>query len=127
MLKVLDQSIDRNFDADDVPSLTVEPPPSPDGSTLRPGVDPAKIEDPKARAEYKAAIAANNEKAINYSLQTKLLRLNTRITSLVEAFVLGNYTRSPVDQEELHSIIEGKNFSQERTDDLGRFVLGTGK
>ena len=106
LLALLDNLLDPDFDPDDVPPRAVEPPPTSDGVELRPGADPAKITDPKARAEYRKAIAAHAERTARYERQTDLRRLDEEITPLAEEFIQNFYTPASRDQEELKSAVD---------------------
>ena len=86
LLNLLDGYLDPKFNVDDVPVSAVQPPPTSTGISFPPGVDPALIDDPKARAAYKEAIAANLAKMAAYRLQAGLHRMNERIPPRVEAF-----------------------------------------
>lgn len=106
LLQLLDRFLDSKFNPDDVPELLVEPPPMSGGVVLRPGADPALIDDPKARADYENAIAANRAKADRYRLQIDLRRLEERISPRAEAFIRNAYTSVPGDQEALKTAID---------------------
>jgi hypothetical protein len=106
LLQFLDHYLDPKFNPDDVPELLVQPPPTSGEVVLRPGADPALIDDPKARAQYEQAIAANKAKTARYGLQTKLRRLDVRITPRAEAFIRNSYTSAPSDQAELKTAID---------------------
>ncbi len=107
LLQLLDRFLDPNFNPEDVPEKLVQPPPTSGGIVLRPGADPALIDDPKVRAEYEKAIAANRAKADHYRLQINLRRLEERIPPRAEAFIRNSYTSAPGDQEELQTAIDG--------------------
>jgi hypothetical protein len=106
LLQLLDRFLDPNFDPNDVPQRLVQPPPTRGDVVYPPGADPALIDDPKARAEYEKAIAANREKAVRYRLQIQLGRLNERIPPRAEAFIHDAYTSAARDQDELGTAIE---------------------
>ncbi len=106
LLHLLDSHLDPKFDPDDVPSMSVEPPETSDGTQYPPGADPALIDDPKARAEYEKAIAANSAKIKHYNLQTQLRRLNDRIPPRVERFIRASYTSAIDDRQELRTAFE---------------------
>ncbi len=106
LIKLLDRYLDPDFDPDDVPELNVQPPPTTGGAVLRPGADPALIDDPATRAQYEKEIAANEAKTTNYAFQTKLRRLDERITPRAENFIRNFYTPAPGDQEELNIAID---------------------
>jgi hypothetical protein len=106
VLQLLDRFLDPKFNPDDVPLSGVQPPPTSKGVAYPPGADPALIDNPKARAEYEQAIAANRAKADHYRLQINLHRLNERIPPRAEAFIRNSYTSAQGDQEELRTAIE---------------------
>jgi hypothetical protein len=106
MLALLDQLIDPRFDPKDVPGRRVQPPPGKDGIVFPPGVEPERIDDPAARAQYQAAIAANDAKIEHYRLQVELRRLDERITPRAETFVREAYSSDPRDQAELRAAID---------------------
>ncbi len=108
LLNLIDCFIYPDFNADDVLELLVQPPPSSElgGVVLRPGADPSQIDDPKARAEYKKAIADNKNKTVYYTFQIKLHRLDKDITFLSEKFIHDHYTLALEDQEELKKAIK---------------------
>lgn len=106
LIQLLDRLLDPNFNPEDVPELAIQPPPTSQGVVYPPGTDPALIDDPKARAEYKKAIADNEAKTAHYTLQTKLRRLDERITTRAEEFIRNFYTPAPGDQTELKTAID---------------------
>ena len=106
VLQFLDRFLDPNFDPADVPTKLVQPPRTLGGVVYPPGADPAKIDDPNARAEYEKAIAANRAKADRYRLQTGLRRLNESIPPRAEAFIRNSYTSERHDQKELRTAID---------------------
>lgn len=118
LVDLLDRFLDPNFDPSDVPERLVEPPPIPGGAVLRPGADPALIEDPRARAAYENAIAANHQKAVRYRLQIQLGRLKDRIPAGLEEFVRRYYTSAPREQQELRTAINNLIHNPSRRADL---------
>jgi len=106
LIQLLDHSLDPDFNPDDVPERAVQPPPTSEGVVYPPGADPALIDDPRARAEYEKAIAANNAKTTHYVLQTDFRRLDESITPLAEEFIQNFYTPTPGDQKELKTVID---------------------
>jgi hypothetical protein len=105
LLQILDRFLDPNFNPNDVPEKFVQPPPLMGGVLLRPGADPALIDDPVARAEYEKAIAANRVKAEKYRLQVHLHRLDEQIPQRAEAFICNSYTFAPSDRDEVKAQI----------------------
>ncbi len=106
LLQILDHHLDPNFNPEDGPEELVQPPRTSDGVVYPPGADPALIRDPRARAEYEKAIAANRAKVENYRLQIHLRRLDERITQRAKEFIRGSYRPASDDQEELKKAIE---------------------
>lgn len=106
LLQLLDRFLDPKFNPEDVPEMLVQPPPTTGDVVYPPGADPALIDDPKARAEYEKAIAANRAKADHYRLQINLRRLDERITPRAEAFIRNFYTPAAIDQKELQTAID---------------------
>ena len=122
LLQILDKNLRSDFDPEDTPDFIVQPSPLPDGTVLRPGTDPAKINDPKSRAEYEKAIAENREKQENYRLQTQLHRLEEKIPPCVEQFIRDSYTSSSDDQKELKEAIDKFIEKPERKTELSKLL-----
>jgi hypothetical protein len=99
--------------------VSVEPPPT-GGVQYPPGVDPSVIADPQARQQYEAAIKQNRNKAANYRLQTKLRRLDERLTPQVERFIRLSYTTVPGDQRELNDTVKKLIANPQRASALVR-------
>jgi hypothetical protein len=118
LMDLTDRFLDPEFDPDDVPDRAVQPPPTSDGVLYPPGTDPAKIDDSMARAQYEQAITTNNAKIIHYAFQTKLRRLNERITPRAGEFIRNFYTPAGADQEELKDAIEETIHSARRKEAL---------
>ena len=122
--QILDQHLDPKFNPSDVPQKNIQPPSS-NGTVLSPGVDPAKISDPQARANYEKAIADNRAKAESYRLQTQLRRLNESIPPKAEEFIRNSYTSATsaeVDQEELKKAINEIIQKPERKAELSKHL-----
>lgn len=118
LILLLDRFLDPNFNPENVPELAVQPPPTSQGVVYPPGADPSLLDDPKARAEYKKAIADNEAKIAHYTLQTKLRRLDERITPRGEEFIRNFYTPAPGDQKELKTAIDKTIKDPRRKADL---------
>ena len=106
LLRVLDQFVDPDFDPNDEPEDLVQPPPTTGGVIYPPGADPALIDDPKARAEYEAAIAKNRKKIEDYNLQLQLSRLSERISQRADSFIATSWLPLPRSENELKAAIE---------------------
>jgi hypothetical protein len=122
MLSLLDQTIDPHFDPKDVPSRVVQPPPTKGGVVFPPGVEPERIDDPAARAQYEKAIAANQAKIDHYRLQVELRRLDERITPRAERFIHDSYTSDPRDLAELRVAIDQSVTNPTRKTALSKLV-----
>jgi hypothetical protein len=118
LLHMLDRFLDPDFNPKDFPEKLVQPPPTSGGIVYPPGADPVLIDDPKARAGYEKAIAANRAKADHYRLQINLRRLDERIPPRTEAFIRNSYTSAPGDQAELRTAIDAIIKDRQRKVDL---------
>jgi len=105
LLHTLDQNLDPAFDPADVPATKVQPPPIPGGGVPPPGADPATIPDPKARAEYQKAVAANRAKAENYRLQNLLRQMDERIAPRAEGFIRTAFAPDAADRAEVAAAV----------------------
>ncbi len=119
LLAAIDKNLDPRFDPNDRPGVNVSPPPS-GGVQYPPGVDPSKIQDPQARQQYETAIKQNRAKAVNYRLQTKLRRLDERLTPNVERFIRLSYTTVPGDQRQLDDAVKKLIANPQRASALRR-------
>ncbi|MEO8130080.1 MAG: hypothetical protein ABI822_23455 [Bryobacteraceae bacterium] len=122
LLNLMDHSYDPKFNPSDVPDKLVQPPPLSSGEILRPGADPARIADPKARAKYEREIAANRAKNRNYRTQLQLHRLNERLTHQAESFIRDAYSPAPGDEKELSAAISEIIKNPERKTKLKKLV-----
>jgi len=105
LLAAIDKNLDPRFDPNDQPRVSVSPPPS-GGGQFPPGVSPSAIKDPQARRQYEAAIKQNKDKAVNYRLQTKLRRLDQKLTPQAERFIRLSFTTVPGDQKQLNEAVK---------------------
>ena len=119
LLAAIDKNLDPRFDPNDRPRVSVTPPPS-GGAQYPPGADPSVIKDPQARKQYEAAIKQNRDKAANYRLQTKLRRLDEKLTPQVERFIRLSYTTVPGDQRQLNETVKKLIANPQRAQALVR-------
>lgn len=113
IVAAIDRQLDPHFDPNDVPAANIIPPKS--GRVQLPsGVDPQAIPDPAVRAEYEAALEKNKEKAEQYLVQTRLRRMDLRVSSDVNRFFGSCYTSSPIDQREIEDILQKAALSTSR-------------
>ncbi len=92
IFNALDAEIAIDFNPDEVPELTVEPPPE---SGLPAGVSPASIKDPTVRKAYENALTANGLKNQRYRYQYALSQENLRAESEVEKFIASATASDP--------------------------------
>ncbi len=95
-------SIDPGFDIEDRPMLNVA---APLGSGVPSGSSPESIRDPKLRAEYEAAIAANFAKARRYNEQSWLKSNAPRFYEETERYLVNAYSRPPADLAGLERLL----------------------
>jgi len=88
----IEKTIDESWNPDDWPVLNVLPPSGVEGP---PGMDPEDIKDPKLRAEYEAAIEANNQKIARYSLQYQARNIQAYWVPATERFLVEVYMAVP--------------------------------
>ncbi len=100
-----ESSIDRNFDFQANRAYENVPPPPGIREPAFSGMDPKRIKDPRVRAEYEAAIAANRAKAERSLLQHQLRREEPRFLQTVKRFFVEAYTTKPYDNDELSRIL----------------------
>jgi len=132
LLDVLDRSIDQNFDPNDRPRRFVPSPTFPGGIEPKGGVvDPASISDPKVRADYEKAIAANKARTTRYYLQYEVRTLagidsaiDPRYSVPVEAkgFIRHWYGASTADKTELIDAINTEISTSKRRADLLKLI-----
>lgn len=123
LFAAIDGSLDPAFDPGDLPLLSVDPLPS-DGVRFPPGVDPSRLTDAGARREYEQRIEANRRKAERYTLQTKLRRLDERLTPRLEAFLRSAYSTStePEDRREVLEAVQATITSPARAERLRTLI-----
>lgn len=94
----LEKEINRDFDFNDRARLNVSPP---DESGLPAGIVPEGIKDPKLRAQYEAALAANAKKGREYNRQFELRKLDETFPKTAENYLIRVYSKPPYQTEEL--------------------------
>ncbi len=98
----IEQTIDRNWDPDDMPAMNLAPP---NATGLPSGVAPSAVKDPQLRAEYEAAIEANRQKAARYRLQSRARKLKKRWIRHAERFIIRTYIQPPARLAELEALL----------------------
>jgi hypothetical protein len=119
LVAAIDKNLDPSFNPQDVPSLNVIPSVT-GGVAYPPGAEPSLISDPQARQQSEQAIQKNREKAQRYMLQTKLRRLDQKLTPKVESFVRMSYTTVPGDQREVGETVKKLIKNPQRASTLTR-------
>lgn len=107
---------DEDFDPNDLPVLNVTPP---KGIRVRiAGMSPEAIEDPKLRAEYEKAIAANAKKA-DYRTKQFLLRQNeSSIVKDAVKYISEMYSQPPANLQELDKLLNDYNISESLREEI---------
>ena len=105
----LEAGINRNFDFSDRPRLNISPP---DETKLPAGIAPEGIRDPKLRAQYETALAANARKGCEYNRQFMLRYLDETFPKTAENHLIRVYSKPPYQTEELrrHLLTYGLNW-----------------
>jgi hypothetical protein len=110
VLVAIDTIKEPGFDPDaDRPRARVSPP---DG--FPPGADPKTIQDPRARAQYEAAIAANEKRKIRSRTQGVASELEQRAVESAHRVVDRWYTKSAADRKEIEAVFQEANLSAAR-------------
>lgn len=99
----LERETDKNFNAEDRPSLKVTPP---EETGLPAGVAPEAIKDPTLRTQYEAALSANAEKARYYDRQFVLRFIAESFPKAAESFIVNAYSKPPFAPEELEQLLD---------------------
>lgn len=110
----LEQTINRDFDFNDRPTLNVLPP---RGSGPL-GITPDSIKDPQARAVYERAIATNKQKTTEYGRQLQLRQLDHYFTPHVKRFLIEAYSKPPYNLQELRTSLSTYNVDQAVTTEI---------
>lgn len=95
-------SVVPGFDFADLPMVNVAPP---DAAGLRAGISPDDVKDPRLRAEYEKAIAANSAKTIRFSEQYWLQQNAPPFRASAERYLVRAYSRPPNDLAELERLL----------------------
>ncbi len=114
LLNLIDEKLDPEFDPDDLPELSVQPP-AEHGVQFPPGIDTAAITDPVAARAYEKAMEENRRKAQVYNLQHLLRRLEAKASAAIEDLVKEAYLPIPYDQQELESTLKALRKPERRT------------
>jgi hypothetical protein len=117
LLAAIDQNLDPQFDSNDVPAVSLIPPPS--GLLQLPsGADLKDIKDPVAHAQYEAALKQNEEKTARYNFQSGLRRIDLHASFDVEHFLKRFYTSTPADRKEIDGLLREAGLSAPRIQKL---------
>jgi hypothetical protein len=106
VLAALDRHLDPSWNPQDVPQVSLTPPPA-GGVTFPSGVDPAAIPDPAARREYEQALQEARNKADAYRFQLELRRADERAMAGLARFLADSYRDAETSRDELGPILAG--------------------
>ncbi len=95
----LERLINRNFDFSKRPFLNIAPPAE---TGLPAGVAASAIKDPRLRAQYAIALAANEKKVEEYDRQMLLKSIDRSLPKSAEAYLVRVYSRTPYNSQELN-------------------------
>jgi hypothetical protein len=101
--KRLLDTIDPNWDPNDLPLLNVPLPSDVEGMT---GMSPTDINDPALRAKYETSIEKNRQKAERYGEQYGLRSWLKRFPPRAEEYIIAAYSRPPFNIAELRQYLE---------------------
>lgn len=119
ILNHIDAKLAPDFDPENVPELSVTPPPE---TGLPAGVDPGSITNPRLKAKYEEAIKANQKKAEDYRLQKYLRRHEHDIEEQTEAYISTAYSIAEVDVKEVFLSIAEHVTAPRRKAKFEKFV-----
>ena len=80
----------------------------------RSGMSPESIKDPQLRAEYEAALEANQKKIERYTEQNRLHNWLKRFPRHAEPYIINAYSKAPFNLEELKQYLD-KYIADEKT------------
>lgn len=101
--KKINDTYDPNFDMTNPPSTKVAPPAGVSGIA---GMSPESIEDPQMRAQYEAAIKANEEKSKYYTAQYVAREMQRMYPRQLMRSVVYAYSMQPVASEDI-DVLQG--------------------
>lgn len=113
----LEQAIDSNFDPNDRknwPFANLMPPIGDGKQIITSGMSPDDVKDPKSRAQYKADIKANNQKAEKMNDQVGLRGIEQYFFGFSEKYLVKIYSRKPYRLDELKSLLKRYNIEPKR-------------
>jgi hypothetical protein len=109
VLAALDRHLDPSWDPQDVPLVSLIPPPA-GGVTYPSGVDPAAIPDPAVRREYEHALREARSKADAYRFQLELRRIDERAMEGLARFLADSYRDAETSRDELGPTLAGESL-----------------
>lgn len=118
-LAALDEHLDPHWDATRLPVVGAPPPPSHSGPVYPTGqVDPRDIADPTERAEYERALAAGQEYARWYDVQSQLRRIDERAVRFLALLLTERYGDTPAERQEFERLLTASPLSEQRRESL---------
>ena len=113
-LAALDEYLDPHWDATRRPVVGAPPPPSHSGPVYPTGqVDPRDIADPTERAEYERTLAAGQEYARWYDVQSQLRRIDERAVRFL-GLLLAEGGDTPAGRRAFDELLMASPLSEER-------------
>lgn len=104
-LDVVENSVDKNFNENDVPEENMAPPQL-EGSAYDSGIRPDAIKDPELRAQYEEMLKQNANKAEYYRFQRNIRRYEKEWSRKINSYIKHYYSDTGEDQKEIKDIID---------------------
>ena len=120
IINELDSKLIPEFDFNDLPLLSVSPPPE---SGLPAGVAPSSINDPKLKAEYEKKLRENSNKLNRYTFQKKLMKINQRVTEQIKRYMNSEFSSTNQDVMILNRLIDDIVSHDERRKRLKQYII----
>jgi len=116
----VEQHIDPTFDESKPHGFInlVPPPDGAGGAIYPPGTDPSYLKDPKARAEYQAAIKSNSDLQKSADFQVKLRLMRRTVLWDLHKYVERAYTSSERDRKEWSDVLNRSTLPEARKKEL---------
>jgi|SRR6516225_9835257 hypothetical protein len=118
LFRHIDQYLDRNFDPNDLPNVSVIPQATSRGVKYPSGVNPSAISDAKARTKYKELLDQNRAKLERYNFQHQLRLLNERALEGFHEYAKYSFATTRAESAELLRILNGAPLGAARKKQL---------
>ena len=124
-LDVVERSVDKNFNEDDVPEENMAPPQL-EGSAYDSGIRPDAIKEPELRAQYEEMLKQNANKAEYYRFQRNIRRCEKEWSRKINSYIKHYYSDTDEDQKEIKDIIDACIPDKVRNSQLKQKLLPGG-